>query len=157
MFGKFDNGIDYDIGVSYWMLSDITDFRGDDDAICLYGKFSKTKKISENQTLTPYFKIKGYLIPSGQADNGFSLFTGAFYNLKLDNKLSVELEGTVGYDSGAYSFDNGTFGKGGAWLNYQVNDNLSAKFGIELWSPFGDMNDSRKFQRVFSAGLTWKF
>lgn len=163
-FGKFDEdfwlpffrGLDYNFGISYWAMEDMTDF-GDTDTIFVYAKLSKTHELTKDQSLTFYVKPTGYFIPSGVCDGGFNLSTGVYHNLKLAKKFSLCSEATLIYNDGIYGSKKGFVGKVGAALDYQVNEKLSAKiFGVELWSPISANNTCER-QCVYSTGLSFNF
>lgn len=165
--GGFDDEIDYtvgwtttaftvdlDIALTYWQLFDLGE--GDGDALVPSVKLSRSFKLSEAHSITPYTKFETLFIHNDSASNGWTVYAGVTHEWTISDRWSLSQELSAAYDDGVFRGEAGAIGRYAAKLSYQCSEQLSVGLGLKLFVPIADFND-RETEIVFGLTASFKF
>lgn len=151
-------GMCFDVGVCYFDLKPLFYVPGG-DIIRLHGRISKEFRVSENHTLTPWGLVRVYfpMRASHILERGELGYVGVSHSWNLGSGLRLSHGPTILMDGGPWGFDPGFLGLYNLDLTLNLTDRLKVDLlSVKLAEPI-TTDDTREFESVWGAGLSWRF
>lgn len=152
------SGIGIDAGVSYWDI--VTLFKmPEDDIIQPYLELNKKFNVIEGHVFTPSIRVE-YAIPARGNDASskvLHIHSALKHGWEISKEVSLSQKVILTYDNGAYGADKALVGAYEFNPSYKVASWLALDGSAKVISPFTHVNDGRKTEWIFGAGLSTSF